>query len=545
MSDLQGMLAGPCDVVMIDLDSDEHFALEIVESIASMRETTVIVYSTRNDPDLLMNSMRAGARDLLPIPANEVEDAKRSLRSTSQGASPAVQAPAPSAPPQRVQQPRFDEMPAQSAAPQRVQQPRLDEMPAQSAAPQRVQQPRLDEMPAQSAAPQRVQQPRLDEMPAQSAAPQRVQQPRLDEMPAQSAAPQRVQQPLIDEVDEQAQSAVVPLPSARKQAGQPNRVAPDFNEWDRANLRPAHAARVEPPAPENRMRRATDVPAKSKPSPAPVQSAPAAAPRPFRPAEIETEVSAPPRKSSSKVKEDDRKQGGNSKKWVLIVAGPVVVAGLLWFVLKRPVQQNVPTANPEQAVASQPETPVDAGQPTGPITKPLHAASTGQAAGSGAQAPPAPASSEMMDAQLTAPSRISQDIKKAPAPIEAPPVGPSLGAFAGSGAPSAVFASGKQIKVAPALSAISAGVAEGMLIHKVDPIYPKFARDNHMSGTVILKAKISKTGSIEDLQTVSGPRILVPAALDAVKHWRYRPYMLDNEPVEVETTIKVDFLPVK
>ena len=62
--------------------------------------------------------------------------------------------------------------------------------------------------------------------------------------------------------------------------------------------------------------------------------------------------------------------------------------------------------------------------------------------------------------------------------------------------------------VAP--SAISAGVAEGMLIHKTEPVYPKFARDNHIGGTVVLKAKIAKNGTLQDLQVVSGPKIWAP-----------------------------------
>jgi protein TonB len=63
----------------------------------------------------------------------------------------------------------------------------------------------------------------------------------------------------------------------------------------------------------------------------------------------------------------------------------------------------------------------------------------------------------------------------------------------------------------------------------------------HAQGTVILAATISKSGNIENLHVVSGPAVLQQAALDAVSTWRYRPYLLDGQPVEVETTVEVIF----
>jgi protein TonB len=109
-----------------------------------------------------------------------------------------------------------------------------------------------------------------------------------------------------------------------------------------------------------------------------------------------------------------------------------------------------------------------------------------------------------------------------------------MGSVFGSGTP--------QVKAAPPKKVnISAGVAIGMLIQKTTPIYPPIAKAARVSGTVILQAMISKSGTIEDLRVISGPAMLQQAALDAVKTWRYRPYLLNNEPVEVETTINVIF----
>ncbi len=94
---------------------------------------------------------------------------------------------------------------------------------------------------------------------------------------------------------------------------------------------------------------------------------------------------------------------------------------------------------------------------------------------------------------------------------------------------------------APKKVNISAGVAQGMLIQKTVPVYPPIAKAARVSGTVVIQATISKTGTIENLHVISGPAMLQQAAMDAVKSWRYRPYLLNNEPVEVETTVNVIF----
>jgi len=95
--------------------------------------------------------------------------------------------------------------------------------------------------------------------------------------------------------------------------------------------------------------------------------------------------------------------------------------------------------------------------------------------------------------------------------------------------------------VMPQRVRISQGVTKGLLIHKVEPPYPPLARAARIQGDVILKAIISREGNIQDLQLVSGHPMLVPAAIEAVKQWHYRPYLLNGQPVEVETTITVIF----
>lgn len=84
-------------------------------------------------------------------------------------------------------------------------------------------------------------------------------------------------------------------------------------------------------------------------------------------------------------------------------------------------------------------------------------------------------------------------------------------------------------------------LTSGLILVKTIPVYPPIALAAHVQGTVVLQATISKTGTIENLRAVSGPFMLQQAALDAAEHWRYRPYLLNGDPVEVETAVNVVF----
>jgi periplasmic protein TonB len=95
--------------------------------------------------------------------------------------------------------------------------------------------------------------------------------------------------------------------------------------------------------------------------------------------------------------------------------------------------------------------------------------------------------------------------------------------------------------VVPQRVRISQGVTKGLLVHRVEPVYPTLARSARVQGEVVLSAIIDTNGQISNLQLVSGHPMLVPAALAAVREWRYKPYLLNGQPVEVETTITVIF----
>jgi len=88
---------------------------------------------------------------------------------------------------------------------------------------------------------------------------------------------------------------------------------------------------------------------------------------------------------------------------------------------------------------------------------------------------------------------------------------------------------------------VSLGVAQGLLMHRVVPVYPPEARAARVQGTVMLGAIIDRQGMVKDLKVISGPPELRDSAIGAVQQWRYRPYMLNGEAVEVETQIQVNY----
>ena len=88
---------------------------------------------------------------------------------------------------------------------------------------------------------------------------------------------------------------------------------------------------------------------------------------------------------------------------------------------------------------------------------------------------------------------------------------------------------------------LSAEIAQSLLVTKIVPTYPPLAREARVQGEVVLDVAISKEGTIEGLRTLTGHPMLIPAAIDAVKRWRYKPYLLNGEPVPVQTQVTVNF----
>ena len=161
---------------------------------------------------------------------------------------------------------------------------------------------------------------------------------------------------------------------------------------------------------------------------------------------------------------------------------------------------------------------------------------------------------DIVNEQLRTPTKIPQKVQMIKEDEAPPPVMASAGVVGGvpggvpggqmGGVIGGIISSTPMAvpKVAtPQRVRVSQGVSSGLLVRKVQPAYPPLARQARIQGQVLLRAQISKDGSIENLQLISGHPMLAPAAIEAVKQWKYRPYLLNGEPVEVDTTINVVF----
>lgn len=155
--------------------------------------------------------------------------------------------------------------------------------------------------------------------------------------------------------------------------------------------------------------------------------------------------------------------------------------------------------------------------------------------------------SEMYAGHVVVPTQVPHIITYLHDP--APSLGPDIATGIGPSIPGAdglnPFGARPPVTVvhppSPASIRLPSKFVEGNLIFKTIPQYPVIAKTVGQQGTVVLQAVISKSGAIEKLQVVSGPPMLQQAAIDAVKTWRYRPYLLNDQPVEVETTVNVIF----
>jgi len=252
-----------------------------------------------------------------------------------------------------------------------------------------------------------------------------------------------------------------------------------------------------------------------------------------------------------------------NKKWMIVggaSAGAILIALVLMMTVfhhgttpaAKPPVQAVPAPNDTQVETPAPD--ASSSQPTSPST-PATTTAKQQAANSQNNQPSAPDNSvksprtptksqaKMMGDQLNAPTQIEkQAAEVAPPPVSFDAAGAD--GLGGSGANASALSGHAQpvVKfVPPKPIAVSSGVATGLLIRSTPPVYPSIAKAARVGGTVQLHATISKNGTIKDLRVVSGPAMLRQAALDAVRDWRYRPYMLNNEPIEVETSVNVVF----
>jgi protein TonB len=160
--------------------------------------------------------------------------------------------------------------------------------------------------------------------------------------------------------------------------------------------------------------------------------------------------------------------------------------------------------------------------------------------------------SEVVNGQLRAPTKIPDKVQMIKEDENPPDLGGGVpggvpGGIAGGSAGGVIGGILSSTPVAvpkaatPTRVRVSQGVSAGLLIRKVQPNYPQLAKQARIQGQVVLQAEISKDGTIQNLQLISGHPMLAPAAIEAVKQWRYKPYLLNGEPVAVDTQVIVNF----
>jgi periplasmic protein TonB len=266
--------------------------------------------------------------------------------------------------------------------------------------------------------------------------------------------------------------------------------------------------------------------------------------------------------SFSALDESEAREGSGGAKKILTIAAVLAVAAALgyfgWTKFGQPATVRHPQSIVQRPLSAQPAAPVAATPVAPSITTPgIPAASRPAVLSPGSQPAKPPASTGNLPTvriaanpePLTvkpapAPMRVKSEPAKAQAGAEESAVPSPLGvASANERALSGLVSSAPASlpKAVPGTLKISQGVSQGLLIRRVQPTYPATALAMRVHGVVQLEATINKEGSITNLKTVSGDPVLARAATAAVKQWRYKPYYLDGEPVEIQTQITVNF----
>jgi protein TonB len=483
-SDLESLLQQNFGVLFIDVDDEPEFSLELVRLICSCGAATVMAYSRVADQDNVLRCMAAGARDCLTVPLEG-------------GAVVEEDSPKP---------------PAPAPAPEGIAAPVT--------------------MPAKSSG---LGAPRAVEDFSGPLAPT----PRTEDTPAPLAYGLRPS-PARGNQDDQAS-----LRRSSSTAGSAVREPISISRAEQV-VRPIEQA---PPSPQPQKVPVPDDLNKGTKTPAPKEP------------HIDEFLEFLRPQIAAMDAEDNPTTKGKWVKVAAISAGSILILSILVIWLFRPGTPSRTKASVEPGLTAtqvnladnktskpSPSTPSPNVPPTAVQAQPAPVSPSTEAESEDISPTVQPAvQSQMMNEQLAAPTRISRDIRK-PVVENEPPPSAGLGttgteALGGGSTIASVFTGSRPVvHAAPAGPiTISPLAAFDLLIQKTQPVYPAIAREAHVSGTVQIQATISKAGSVKEMRVLSGPVMLRGAAVDAVKTWRYKPYMLNNEPTEVQTTMNVVF----
>ena len=531
------LMSAHFDAIVVDCDNEQNATLLFKSARNSTSNQASLAVAVVEGQAGVAKAFRIGANLVLTKPIN-VEQAKGTLRVArgllrkGEPAKPAASAPtpAPSAPAPAVT--------AAKPAPPRPVPPLKTTPPAAATAKPAV--PRAAVPPAPKPAPSAAWPVPVPAAAAASAAP---------------AAPEPDEDLLEINADKSAPAPKFSAPAVAASPAAPAHAASTMGTFGSgAASAPAPAREVVPHNPEIvPVSAAHEAPAEAAKSEYP-SSASAAPTFTFGGANVPAE-------------------SGNSKKLILIAAAVIVAAGgayAAWSHFQGRPNQPVssvtapapaavaPAPKPSSALPAAPKPAASESAPSsGPVaTQPDTTPATTSAADEStpdAEAPSSTKTSSLAKATSTkadaATPRVMKGgvvptIKKAAPAPDAP--APSVIGIAtpGSSAPPLDLgnsASGNAL--APRLQTmnISQGVSQGLLMKKVQPIYPRTALAMQIEGVVELSATISKTGDITAVKVISGNSQLTKAASDAVKQWKYKPYLLNGEPVEIQTQISIKF----
>jgi protein TonB len=359
----------------------------------------------------------------------------------------------------------------------------------------------------------------------------------------------------ILELSEEAASPSIVVPEVKIAASQPEIVSRTVEHSPSSLGSGTGAASAPAPALEPKPRVATE----RKPSTVisePQKPVEKAAARRSSSSVAETSVLAPTLTFGGTVGRDTKASGGGNKKALLAVAVVVLMAAGGYAAWTQWGQANAPVPAPVH-VAPHPVTTPAAVPQTAPNPAPV-ATSSGTSSGTSstlsstpdAGATPASAApaSKTPAAVAAAPPIVikngaSQPAAQSAATTDAPAPSMTDVVRAGGGAalPSLMGSQSKAPTPALQVTHVSQGISRGLLVKQIPPAYPATALQRGTEGVVELLATISKDGNISAVKTLSGDAQLSHAAVEAVKQWKYKPYLLNGEPVEIQTQITVKF----
>jgi periplasmic protein TonB len=247
--------------------------------------------------------------------------------------------------------------------------------------------------------------------------------------------------------------------------------------------------------------------------------------------------------------------------WVKMHAGPASSQPASQVTTPAPTPAQVPAAEPAASIESSSAIAAPASSPVIAPDTTTHSPAPGSLSGSGKpSAATKIAGTETATSSVPTESPVASEPRsfvvksentrpEAPKPVALEPAQPVAPGALGIAANSDEKAIAGIISSVPARVPIAApqhvrvsqGVSQGLLAKRVQPVYPSQAMQMRLQGAVLLDAKIGKDGSIVSVKRVSGDALLARAATDAVKQWKYKPYYLNGEPVEIDTEITVNF----